>query len=149
MSKYQILKYYEQSLVMIEDILGSGVTNNLQLNKLGHELFGNDYIGTLCSDQMPKYIKEKQCFILNTDSSKSRNKNGHWVAFFKLNGKLWYYDSYARPAYKLSKNWASKRMYNANTKDRDQSYEESDCGSRSLAFLVVFKKFGDRAINVI
>ena len=149
MSKYQILKYYEQSLVMIEDILGSGVTNNLQLNKLGHELFGNDYIGTLCSDQLPKYIKEKQCFILNTDSSKSRNKNGHWVAFVKLNSKLYFYDSYARPAYKLSKNWATKRLYNANTKDRDQSYEESDCGSRSMAFLGVFKKYGERCINVI
>ena len=149
MSKYQILKYYEQSLVMIEDILGSGVTNNLQLNKLGYELFGDNYIGTWCSDQMPKYIKEKQCFILNTDSSKSRNKNGHWVAFVKLNSKLYFYDSYARPAYKLSKNWATKRIYNANTKDRDQSYEESDCGSRSMAFLGVFKKYGERCINVI
>ena len=134
---------------MIEDILGSGVTNNLQLNKLGYELFGDNYIGTWCSDQMPKYIKEKQCFILNTDSSKSRNKNGHWVAFVKLNSKLYFYDSYARPAYKLSKNWATKRMYNANTKDRDQSYEESDCGSRSMAFLGVFKKYGERCINVI
>ena len=149
MSKYQILKDYEQTLMRIEDILGSGVTNNLQLTKLGHELFGKDYIGTWCSDQMPKYIRENQCFILNTDSSKSRNKNGHWVAFMKLNSKLYYYDSYARPAYKLSKHWATKRMYNANTMDRDQSYEASDCGSRSLAYLTVIKKYGEKCIDVI
>ena len=107
------------------------------------------YIGTFSSDQMPKYIRENQCFILNTDSSKSRNKNGHWVAFMKLNSKLYYYDSYARPAYKLSKHWTTKKMYNANTTDRDQSYKESDCGSRSLSFLVVFKKYGERCIDVI
>ena len=149
MSRYYILKYYEQALVKIEDILGSGVTNNLQLTKLGHELFGNDYIGTWSSDQMPKYIKENQCFILNTDSSRSRNKNGHWVAFIKSNSKLYFYDSYARPAYKLSKHWATKKMYNANTTDRDQSYKESDCGSRSMAFLVLFKKYGEKCIDVI
>ena len=63
MSKYQILKYYEQSLVMIEDILGSGVTNNLQLNKLGHELFGNDYIGTLCSSNAKIYKRETMFYI--------------------------------------------------------------------------------------
>jgi len=149
MSKYQILKYYEQTLMRIEDILGSGVTNNIQLTKLGRQLFGNDYIGTWSSDQMPKYIKENQCFILNTDSSKSRNKSGHWVAFMKLNSKLYYYDSYARPAYKLSKFWANKRMYNANTTDRDQSFEENSCGSRSMAFLVIFRKYGERCIDVI
>ena len=71
MSKYKILKEYDQTLMRIEDILGSGVTNNLQLTNLGYQLFGNNYIGTWSSDQMPKYIKENQCFILNTDSSKS------------------------------------------------------------------------------
>ena len=97
------------------DNLLTGVTNNIQLSKLGYELFGNDYIGTWSSDEMPKYIKEGQCFILNTDSLKSRRKTGHWVALFKLKNRLLYYDSYARPAYKLSKFWATKRMYNANT----------------------------------
>ena len=149
MSKYKILKEYEQTLMMIEDILGSGVTNNLQLTKLGHELFGNDYICTASSDQMPKYIKENQCFILNTDSSKSRNKTGHWCGFVKSNGKLWYYDSYARPGYKLSKHWANKRMYNTNTTDRDQSFRENSCGSRSMAWIVIFRKYGEKCINVI
>ena len=149
MSKYQILKDYEQILMHVEDILGSGITDNIQLTNLGRQMFSNDYLGTYSSDQMPKYIKNNQCFILNTDSSKSLNKTGHWVAFYKLNSKLYYYDSYARNKNKLSKYWKNKRMYNANTIDRDQSFEANDCGSRSLSFLILFRKYGTRCINVV
>ena len=149
MSKYQILKTYEQSLMKIEDLLGSGITDNLQLTNLGMMLFGDDYLGTFTADKMPKRIKENQCFILNTDSSRSSNKMGHWCGFYKINGKLWFYDSYSRSKEKLSKFWKNKRMYNANTTDRDQSYTSSDCGSRSMAFLVVFRKYGDKCVNVV
>ena len=57
MSKYQILKDYEQVLMDVEDVLGSGVTTNDQLDKLGYSIFKNDYLGTFSSDKMPKYIK--------------------------------------------------------------------------------------------
>ena len=149
MSKYQILKDYEQVLMDLEDVLGSGVTTNDQLDKLGYSIFKNDYLGTFSSDKMPKYIKNNQCFILNTDSSRSANKYGHWIGFYKLNWKLWYYDSFARPKEKLSKFWKTKRMYSANTTDRDQSFEESSCGSRSIAWLIVFRKYGKRCIDII
>ena len=74
MSKYQILKQYEQILRNVEDILGSTVTTDAQLTALGYSIFKNDYLGTFSSDKMPKYIKNNQCFILNTDSSRSANK---------------------------------------------------------------------------
>ena len=149
MSKYQILKQYEQILRNVEDILGSTVTTNDQLDKLGYSIFKNDYLGTYSSDKMPKYIKNNQCFILNTDSSRSANKYGHWIGFYKINGKLYFYDSFARPKEKLSKWWKNKRLYNANKSDRDQSFEESSCGSRSMAWLFVFRKYGLKAIGVI
>ena len=147
MTKYQIIKDYEQILMHVEDILGSGITDNIQLTNLGRQMFSNDYLGTYSSDQMPKYIKNNQCFILNTDSSKSKNKN--WVAFYKINKKLYYYDSFARSTSNLSKYWRNKRMYNANTIDRDQSYNENSCGSRSLSFLILMKKYGEKVINII
>ena len=140
MTKYQILKDYESVLRDVEDILGSGVTTNDQLDKLGYSIFKNDYLGTFSSDKMPKYIKNNQCFILNTDSSRSAKKYGHWVGFYKINKRLWYYDSFSRPKEKLSKWWKNKRMYNANTTDRDQSFEESDCGSRAMSWLIVWRK---------
>ena len=149
MSKYQILKQYEQTLMMVEDILGNAVTTNTQLDKLGFLIFKNDYLGTFSSDKIPKYIRSNTCFILNTDSSKSANKTGHWVGFYKLNGKLWYYDSFARSKEKLSNFWKNKRMYSANKTDRTQSYEESDCGSRSMSFLILIKTYAEKCIGVI
>ncbi len=147
MSKYHILKEYEQVLMIIEDILGSGVTNNKQLDKLGNYLFGNDYLGTFSSNQFPRYIKENQCFVLNTDSS--RQSGSHWVAFYKLNKKIYYYDSFMRQPSKLSKFWVNKKLINANRTDRDQSFKENDCGSRSLAWIIVFRKFGEKCIDII
>jgi len=147
MSKYRILKDYSQILMRIEDILGDGVTTNTQLNKLGYHLFGNKYLGTLSSDQFPKYIREGQCFILNTDSSKQSGT--HWVAFYKLNKRLYYYDSFARSTSKLSKYWKTIKLINANRTDRDQSFKESDCGSRSLAWIVILSKWGESAIDII
>ena len=154
MSKYKILKDYETSLMDVEDILGSGVTTDAQLTDLGYRIFKNDYLGTFSSDKMPIRIKDNQCFILNTDSSRSANKFGHWIGFYKINnktanGKLYYYDSFARPKEKLSKYWKTKRMYSANKTDRDQSYEESSCGSRAMSFLVIFSKYGERCIDIV
>ena len=134
MSKYTILKYNEQALVYVQDIIGDRVTNNIHLNKIGNELFGSDYIGTFSSDKFPKYIREGQVFILNTDSSRSSNTQGHWVAFAKINKKLYYYDSYARNKSELSTYWKNRRMINANKTDRDQSYSSGSCGNRSIAF---------------
>ena len=146
---YRILKDYQDALMMVEDVLGAGSTNNIQITKLCKHLFGNDYLGTYSSDKMPKGIKDNQCFILNTDSSKSLNKYGHWVGFYKLNGKLFYYDSFGRPAYKLSKYWANKRMINTNKNGRDQSFSSKICGSISVSWLILIKKWGERAIGVI
>ena len=87
MSKYEVLKFYEKSLMYVQDILGDRVTNNVQLDNLCYKLFGSDYLGTRSSEMFPKYIKRGQVFILNTQSS--RKAGEHWVAFAKLeNGKL-------------------------------------------------------------
>ena len=148
MSKYEILKEYEQVLMKIEDILGSGITSNLQVDRLGFQLFDTDYLGTFSSDEFPKYIKIGQCFILNTESS--RSKQGiHWVAFYKYkDGKLYGYDTFNRNVKSLSPYWQHKRIINANI-DRDQSYKEYSCGSRSISWILLFKSYGTKIINII
>ena len=148
MSKYEILKSYEQFLVYVQDIFGDRVTNNVQLDNLCYKLFGSDYLGTYSSNMFPKYIKRGQVFILNTQSS--RKSGEHWVAFAKLNnGTLIYYDSYARNKSELSKYWKNRKMVNANKTDRDQSYKSEECGSRCIAFLILVKRFGEKAINIV
>ena len=146
MSKYQILKEYETNLMNIMNLLGSGITDNIQLDKLGSLLFGKQYLGTFSSDQFPKYIKNEKCFILNNKASKQKGE--HFIAFFKKDNKLYGYDSFNRRVKSLSKYWWNKHIVNAN-KDRDQSYEESNCGSRCMSFLISFSKWGTQVINII
>ena len=76
MGKYKILKDYEQTLFTVQDIISDGVTSNLQLDRLGFMIFGLDYLGTYSSDQLPKYIRNNQCFILNTDPSTKKKHIG-------------------------------------------------------------------------
>lgn len=146
MNKYPILKQYNENLMYIEDLLGSGITNNIQLDKLGNYLFGKAYLGTFSSDYFPRHIKNDQCFIMNNKSSRSPGE--HFIAFYKRNGKLYGYDSFSRPVKGLSRYWKNKDIINAN-KDRDQSFKSSSCGSMSMAFLVSFHKWGTKVIGTI
>ena len=66
------------------------MTTDSQLTDLGYKFFKSDYLGTYSSDLMPTYIKNNQCFILNTGSSRSDNKYSHWIEFYKINGKLYF-----------------------------------------------------------
>ena len=50
MSKYKILKQYEQTLMYFQDMLGSQTTNNIQLEKLGKYIFGDKFIGVFSAD---------------------------------------------------------------------------------------------------
>ena len=118
--KFTILKQYKQCLMILEDILGSESTSNIDLDHVSNYIF-TDYLGTFPSDKMPKNIKNNQCFILNTDSSTSANKYGHCVSFIKLNNKLYYYDSYLRSPAELSKFWKDIKLYPINKTDRDES----------------------------
>ena len=143
MSQYTIRKFYDDSLMKLQDQLTDGITNNLQLDDICYKIFPN-YLGTRSSDQFPKYIKEDQCFILNTDDKKGI----HWVAFYKRNKKLYAYDSFSRPVSGLSKFWKNKKIVSANI-DRDQSFLSNECGSRAISWLVTFKRYGDKIINII
>ena len=85
--------------------------------------------------------------IVNTDPD---YKGGtHWCACYKYNNKT--YDSYGRDIKSLSKYWKHKHNWvNANA-DRDQSYNgESNCGTRSMAWLISAQKYKpNKIINII
>ena len=146
MSKYQILKEYEQNLMKIEDILGDGITNNIQLDSLGHYLFGKKYLGTFSSDTYPKRIKNGDMFIVNNKSSKQKGE--HFIAIHKYRNKTYAYDTFNRDVHSLSNYWRHKSWISANT-NRDQSFNEKNCGSRSMAWLISFDKYHEKIIGVI
>ena len=110
-TKYDILKEYEDNLMLLEDLLGCGSTNNIQLNTLCTSLFGKHFLGVFSSDEFPKKIKNNQLFIINTEPS--NQKGLHWVAFFKKNKRLFGYDTFNRDVKHLSNLW---RNINCNTR---------------------------------
>ena len=145
MSKYEILKEYEQNLMLIEDILGPGVTTNVQLDKLCYYLF-NNYLGTFSSEKFPKHILKSQCFIINNKSSKSKGE--HWIAVF-MKDKLYVYDSFNRNVHKLSHHFKNLHFINSNT-DRDESYKEDNCGQRCVSWLISASIYGpEKIMNII
>ena len=148
MSKYKILKEYENNLTLLMDILGPSSTDNIELNKIGKLLFDNAFVGVFSSNTMP-ILKNNEMCIVNTDPD---YKSGiHWCACYKYNNKTYVYDSYDRNVKSLSKYWKHKHNWiNANA-DRDQSYNgESNCGQRSMAWLIsaqLYKPY--KIINII
>jgi hypothetical protein len=146
MNKYNILKEYERNLMYLEDILGSKETNNIELDRLGRFLFGFRFIGVFSSDNMPVLQNNNMC-IVNTDSS--RKAGTHWVACYKYRNKTYVHDTFDRDVKSLSKFWKHKHNWiNANS-DRLQSYEEYNCGTRCLAFLISFDKWKTKILNIL
>ena len=153
MSKYKILEEYNKNLMYIDDILNkSGTTNNVELNRLGKELFGELFLGVFSADKFPKYIRNNEMFIINNKSSKSKGE--HWISFIKSSKnkdrkpRLYAYDSFSRDVHKLSHYFQNKRFINANT-NRDQAFIESDCGQRAMTYLISFYKHGDKVMSII
>ena len=145
MGQYKILKEYETNLTLLEDILGDGSTDNIELNKVGKYLFGNLFIGVYSADQMP-LLKNNQMCIVNTD-----DKAGiHWCGCYKYKNKTYVYDSFDRDVKSLSKYWKNKHNWINANKDRDQSYSESNCGQRSICWLIsAHKNTPNKIKNII
>ena len=82
MSQYKILKEYETNLTLLEDIIGDGPTDNIELNKVCKYLFGNLFIGVYSDDKIPLLNNNQMC-IVNTD-----DKAGIHCCVFCINTKI-------------------------------------------------------------
>ena len=60
MCQYQILNEFETTLMNVQDLIGDGIPNNIQIDKVCYKIFGDNFLGTRSADKMPKYIKEEQ-----------------------------------------------------------------------------------------
>ena len=145
-SKYTIQKYFDECLIYVENKLKTdGLTNNIQLDKLGYKLFGNRYKGTVMSDQIPK-LKDGEMCIINTDPS--TKKGMHWVALFAYKNRKFFFDSFARGDKKLSPNFKHKRWVNVCQVPHESDYAK-DCGELSMVFLLTFDKFKLKCLGIL
>jgi hypothetical protein len=145
-SKYSVKKYFDDCLIKVENALKTdGLTNNIQLNKLGKKLFGDRYKGTVMSDQIPMLKNGEMC-IINTDPSSK--KGMHWIALYSFNNRKYFYDSFGRDYKKLSPNFKHKRWVIVHD-SVDEADSAKDCGQISMAFLMTFDKYKIKCINII
>ena len=90
-------------------------------------------------DELPQKINKVECDIINLEDSDE--DGSHWTAYYKNNGKKYYFDSYgcARPRNQLVKYLGSENLfYNEN---RVQNYNDPPfCGHLCL---IVLKKLSE------
>lgn len=144
---------YNQYLAIITKNFHNNTSTNVELNKLGKEIFGKQFIGVYSIDTIPSYKNDKT-LIFNLDTS---DKPGsHWCGLYYLNDNIYIYDSFARSSKQILKNkiknlkWIKKKYKIILTNSKsDQKVSETNCGQRCLAWLCVALFHGvDKAMKV-
>ena len=128
---------------IVYPMLGQKVTYSNDLHDVGKQLLGKDFVGVFASDLIPK-LKNKQCCILNLD--RSDQGGSHWISVYKDGKKNLTYDSFGRESSKIIP--SLKNVVDADY-DSEQMIEEEDCGSRSIAFLLVCKYWSPKIAKLI
>ena len=125
-------RIYQSLLSYFESRLGTGVTNNRQLDREAKRLFEPyEWHGVFAANQNWKQHIGKGYCIVNLDPIGS--PGSHWVG---IAGNL-LYDSFGR-ANILG---AIKNLEDTD-RDPEQEKREDNCGQRVLAFLVIYKIYG-------
>ena len=136
--------YYDQ----IKEVIGDQSTFSSDLTKVGRKIFGKKYLGTFAADEIPK-MKKNDMLIANLDK-KGEAKKEHWVAMYKSNGKVYFYDSFGR-GYKII--LPNVENLNENIEDTaleaEQKIDQYDCGLRCLSWLCVPKFNGMKYAKLI
>ena len=153
MKEKQAEMIYNQILTkQIYPLTGVNSTFMNDLDKVGRKLFGVKFKGVFPSDKIPKLNDLKPYCILNLD--KSTQGGSHWIAVAKIPkvDETLVYDSFARSNKQiipdLSKS-GNGLLIDSDLSDAEQKISQTDCGARSLAFLVVFDKYGSDVAKLI
>lgn len=104
-----------------ESILGDGITNGNQLEKLAKEVFGDKFKGVYGTKDKLPLLGTNECVIIN------KPDNVHWIGIYNKNGDIYSYDSFNRPDFIGG--------YRNSDFDGlpDQSVLEKNCGARVIA----------------
>jgi hypothetical protein len=122
-----------------------GTTSNHQLNEVAQRLLGTEYRGAVDARSVPEDDGKTQYVIVNSAVAPA---SGHWVAFVRHAGNLYYYDSYSRPLDHYFK-WGHVAHTQADPVDREQrskalgnAAEDENCGILALTWLMLVKTHG-------
>ena len=149
MSEKNIENKYKQIVTQIGKIY-NGETSNFQLMKIAKKIFGNKFKAVVSSDKI-KTLKRGESQIINVDNSKQYGS--HWCALARdYDNVMYFYDSYARNMNQLIP--VIKKKFPNDTilydiKNKEQDKNESNCGQRTLSWLIIFYDYsGKKAILI-
>ena len=116
---------------------------------ISKKMLGIKFKGVFASDKIPILNDLQPYAILNLDSSKQ--PGSHWIAIAKTNNETMIYDSFGRQTSKIIKNliFSGNGRIIESDRDIEQKIIETDCGARSLAWLIFFDKFGVEKAKLI
>lgn len=127
----------------VEKMVGKGTTFGSQLKKAGKTLLGKRFAGVFASNKIPCFKGDQEFAILNLD--KSWQPGSHWIGLARENKNDYIiYDSFGRKSSKIIPSVFSKTNGYIIDVDPDpeQRITEDNCGQRSLAWLVIYDKYG-------
>jgi hypothetical protein len=141
----KILKHIEKLFQGKAGINGDEATYMNDLTSIAKKLLGDKYKSTTTSDAIPFLTDTKPYCIVNLDNS--HQGGSHWIAISKYPKKDRYlvYDSFGRKTHKILPSALNKfgRGSVVDTDhDKEQNISETNCGQRSLAFLILTDLFG-------
>lgn len=138
-------RLYKGLVHNVENMLGSKTTTfSSDLLRIGKSLLKGKFAGIFPSDKIPVLTEKVPYAIVNVDDS---NESGsHWLAIARdSSGKIIFYDSFGRPDKFIlpSLGGSGQRGEIVDTDmDREQKIKETNCGQRSLGWLLFFDKYG-------
>lgn len=137
MDEKKIHRLYREFLIELEKELGSGTTYSTDLDRVGKQLFKDEWRGVFAVDDN---LPTEGCFLVNTD--KRGGEGEHWLAV--RNG--YYYDSFGRKANSF---FPGSNFQESPDYDAEQAKKEENCGCRCLAWLLCAKYFGKKAMDCL
>lgn len=139
----KIEKKYNILLNHFNKIIPS-TTYDYQLRNICKKLFKSNFIDVLSYDKInEKNLKNNKSMIINVDSSNM--PGSHWISLYRYNDKIILYDSFGRDINKLIpklKDIFKNKELIFDTKDKEQKYNEYNCGARSIIFLIICYDYG-------
>jgi hypothetical protein len=135
---------------IVVPLIGNKTTYSNELEKAGVKMMGMKFKGVYPSDKIPPLNDLKPYAILNLD--KSTESGSHWIAAAYHDGKIHIYDSFGRKASKIIpsiyRGNGGRPVINSDL-DPEQDERETNCGARSLAWLLMFDRYGPKKAMLI
>ena len=143
------MKTYNSIVAAIEQGMDKKTTtNDTELDRMGRTLLGTKFKGVYASDGIPALTVRQPYAVINTKPASSGGE--HWLGAARVTrtGRVLVYDSFGRSHVTLLPGALPPGTQDTD-RDIEQSIAQTNCGQRSLAWLVVFDRLGPTAARLV